>query len=229
MKYTGLPSFLLKTTLDDSWEILEARFGLKGFAIMVKLLSRIYGIEGYYAKWNKDICDVFSAKNRVKAELVSDIVDFGLKYLLFDLDKFNSQGILTSASIQEHFLSVNHRKTKVPMIDVFICANFTKSVYKNLIIVDTNGKIANTFNTMELNGMELNRTECNVKELKQLAQYFLTDFNKILNDTEIQLLKNLIEMYGINKVTGALREAVAYEAKEPFSYMRKVLDKEVSY
>ncbi len=39
----GIPYFPLDCELDSKFELIEAEFGLQGFAVVVKLLQRIYG------------------------------------------------------------------------------------------------------------------------------------------------------------------------------------------
>ena len=42
----GINYFPLNVHLDDKFELIEAEFGLKGFAIVVKLFQKIYGQQG---------------------------------------------------------------------------------------------------------------------------------------------------------------------------------------
>lgn len=136
----GIPAFLLDTQLDDKWDLLEARFGLKGFAIAIKLLQRIYGGEGYYCRWDEDISLVFAKNVGADASLVSNIVDFMVRRGLFDSDKFNNLGILTSTTIQKHYLHTKRRATEVVLEGSFLCTNFSKDCYKNIKIVYKNEK-----------------------------------------------------------------------------------------
>ena len=50
----GIKSFLLDTQMDKDVRLIEARFGLTGYAILVKLWTMIYRDEGYYCKWDDD-------------------------------------------------------------------------------------------------------------------------------------------------------------------------------
>lgn len=51
----GLDYFELDCHMDDKIKLIEAEFGLKGFAIIVKLFQSIYSGFGYYCEWNPDI------------------------------------------------------------------------------------------------------------------------------------------------------------------------------
>ena len=46
----GIKSFLLDTQMDKDVRLIEARFGLTGYAILVKLWTMIYRDEGYYVQ-----------------------------------------------------------------------------------------------------------------------------------------------------------------------------------
>lgn len=51
----GLDYFELDCHMDEKIELIEAEFGLKGFAIVVKLYQSIYSGFGYYCEWTPDI------------------------------------------------------------------------------------------------------------------------------------------------------------------------------
>lgn len=47
-------SFELDCRMDEKVELIEAEFGLKGFAIIVKLYQNIYSTFGYYCEWTPE-------------------------------------------------------------------------------------------------------------------------------------------------------------------------------
>lgn len=51
----GLDYFELDCHMDEKIKLIEAEFGLKGFAIVVKLYQSIYSGFGYYCEWTPDI------------------------------------------------------------------------------------------------------------------------------------------------------------------------------
>lgn len=111
MALKGIPYFPLSCTLDDKFELIEAEFGLTGFAIVVKLFQRIYGGEGYYCEWNSEVALLFGKQSMAGGNVVSEIVNRCVERGLFNQDKFDSYGILTSRGIQErYFEAVKRRK-----------------------------------------------------------------------------------------------------------------------
>lgn len=104
--------FKLDCQLDSKMELIEAEYGLKGFAIIVKLLQKIYGGEGYYCEWNDDIALVFAQRCGVGASAVSEIVLRAIARGIFDRGLYERYGILTSHGIQSRYYdAVGRRKS----------------------------------------------------------------------------------------------------------------------
>ena len=74
----GLDYFELDCQLEEKVKLIQAEYGLKGFAIVVKLYQRIYGGFGYYCEWNEDSLLLFMSENGVSSRdeknLIREIV-----------------------------------------------------------------------------------------------------------------------------------------------------------
>ena len=59
---------------ENAMEVIEAKYGIKGSAIVLKLLCKIYK-EGYYIRWYAEPCLIFATKTGrdVHAEEVQGI------------------------------------------------------------------------------------------------------------------------------------------------------------
>lgn len=112
---SGIPYFPLDTKMDTSMELLEAEFGLKGFAVIVKLFQLIYGEHGYFGEWNDEVGLLFSRKNGVSGDLVSNIINTAIKRGVFSGEKFEKYGILTSRGIQERYLKAVARRQEIKL------------------------------------------------------------------------------------------------------------------
>lgn len=111
---SGLDWFPLDVTLDTKVQLIEAEFGLKGFAIVVKLFQLIYGEQGYYCEWTNDVAMLFSRKQGLGEgyAAVSEIVAASIKRGIFDQTLYEKYHILTSAGIQRrYFEAVSRRKS----------------------------------------------------------------------------------------------------------------------
>ena len=106
----GVDYFPLDVAMDTKVELLEAQFGLKGFAVFVKLLQYIYGGHGYYGEWTEDIGLLFSRKISEDRNLVSDIVQTALRRGLFHKGLFDKYAILTSKGIQERYFEMTKKR-----------------------------------------------------------------------------------------------------------------------
>lgn len=101
---SGLDYFPLDVHFDDPVELIEAEFGLEGFAILIKLWQKIYS-NGYYIKWDSDAVLLFSRKISSDINLVNSIVNSCFLRNLFNKDIYDMYGILTSTGIQKRYLN----------------------------------------------------------------------------------------------------------------------------
>ena len=100
----GLDYFPLNVVLNSKFEIIEARFGIKGFAVIVKLFQHIYGTKGYYCEWDEDVLFVFAKRIGVGANSVSEILNTAIKKGIFDEEMYKKYSILTSKGIQQRYV-----------------------------------------------------------------------------------------------------------------------------
>ena len=109
---SGLDYFPLNVDLDEKFELIEAEFGLTGFAVVVKLLQRIYGGQGYYCEWTDEVALLFARKIGAGAGVVSEIVEASIRRGIFDRTLYEKYAVLTSRGIQKrYFEAVSRRKS----------------------------------------------------------------------------------------------------------------------
>lgn len=113
MATSGIPYFPLDCQLDTKFGLLEAEFGLKGFAIVVKLFQHIYGGEGYYCEWNKEVGLLFSKNVGESCGLVSEICSAAVRRGIFSQELFEAYGILTSKGIQVRYFEAAKKRKKI--------------------------------------------------------------------------------------------------------------------
>lgn len=115
----GLDYFPLDCHSDTKTKLVEANFGLLGFAITVRLWQQIYADEGYYMVWDEDTGLLFSKDNNIEPKLTSDVVDECIKRGIFDQEKFQKYSILTSKGIQERYLTMTEKRTGIKILDEY--------------------------------------------------------------------------------------------------------------
>ena len=61
--YDGINYFPIGVNFmeENAMEVIEAKYGIKGPAIVLKLLCKIYK-EGYYIRWDEEQCLIFANK-----------------------------------------------------------------------------------------------------------------------------------------------------------------------
>lgn len=116
----GIPYFPLDCQLDEKIELIEAEFGLTGFAVVVKLLQRIYGGEGYYCEWTDEVALLFSKRVGEGCKVVSEIVAASIKRGIFSQKLFDQYHILTSHGVQLRYLEAVARRKKVEMKNEYL-------------------------------------------------------------------------------------------------------------
>lgn len=149
MAKEGLDFFPLDCYMDEKLELIEAEFGLKGFALIIKLFQRIYGIKGYYCEWNKDIQLLFARQNGLStgggdgqltgAGITSpagcnNLIQASVSRGIFSEELYKKYGILTSRGIQKRYVEATSRRIKVVMKKEYLLLSepdLPKNVYIN--------------------------------------------------------------------------------------------------
>ena len=114
--YGGMLYFPLKVNLFEeiAVELVEARFGLKGTAAVMKLLCKIHKENGYYLKWNAEQCTLFTNKagRDINEQEMQGVVDILVEKVFFDPKTYKEQGVLTSTEIQKVWLEATKRRKR---------------------------------------------------------------------------------------------------------------------
>lgn len=106
----GLDYFPLDVVMNNRMGLIEAEFGLNGFAVVVKLFQEIYGKEGYYCEWTNEVALLFAKKNGVGYNVVSEIVNCAVKRGIFNKEMLQKYSILTSLGIQSRYIEAKRGK-----------------------------------------------------------------------------------------------------------------------
>ena len=125
----GLDYFELDCQLDDKIKLIQAEFGLKGFAVVVKLYQKIYGGCGYYCEWDEDVLLLFMSENGLDCEsknLIEEIVGACIRRHIFSEDLFEKYHILTSSGIQKRYLNAVARRENVKLKKEYLLVHADK-------------------------------------------------------------------------------------------------------
>lgn len=133
--------------MEPKVKLIQAEFGLKGFAIVVKLYQKIYGGFGYYCEWDEDSLLLFMSDNGVSScdekNLINEVVLACIRRDIFSEDLFKKYGVLTSVGVQKRYLNAVSRREKVELKKEYLLVSVGENmdnVSINSINVDRNIK-----------------------------------------------------------------------------------------
>ena len=166
----GLDYFPLNCVLNDKFDLIEAEFGLIGFAIIIKLLQKIYRDQGYYCEWNDDVALLFAKKNELSLDNLSDIVNSALNRGIFDSTLYQNFNILTSKGIQKRYIEATQRRKSVLMKREYYLLKsdlVNDNDDNNLINVIINSKKANNNPQSKVKESKVNKSKVNKSKIKE--------------------------------------------------------------
>lgn len=162
---TGMDYFPLVCNVDDKIKLIQAEFGLTGFALVVKLFQKIYGERGYYCEWTRDVALLFSQENGLGYSVVSEIVNATVRRGIFDKDKFEKYGILTSRRIQQTYYDACQRRKNIFFNSDYLLISVTpknESDSINSVNDSINSKIVSNNTQSKVNEIKVNKNNiCN--------------------------------------------------------------------
>lgn len=133
---TGLDYFELDCHMDSSIRLIQAEFGLKGFAVFVKLLQEIYGEHGYYCEWTQDKELLFASENGLNSGssgLLCEILSACIRRDIFSEELFRKYGILTSSGVQKQYLKATVKREVISMKKEYLLISIPEN-RKNVIV-----------------------------------------------------------------------------------------------
>lgn len=200
---SGIEYFPLDCLLDDKFELIEAEFGLEGFAVIVKLFQKIYGGEGYYCEWTREVGLLFARKINAGYNLVSEIVTAAIKRGIFDRQLYEKFQILTSHGIQKRYLEAVSRRKKVDIKSQYLLLCNTQN-FKNVDISSKNVDISNeNVYISEQSRVEESKVEESRGEERKNAPLLtksdyaslVSEFGKEITDRYVLKMENYIAEY----------------------------------
>lgn len=193
MAKVGIDAFLLDCHRDDKLKLIEAEFGIKGFAVVVRLFQRIYGEYGYYCEWNDDVGLLFSNEIKEGYSLVSEIVSASIRRDIFSKELYDKYGILSSRGIQKRYFEVVKRRIAVEVKKEYLLLNadkikkYVNIIIKNVYINEENADENDTSKVKESNYIY-------IQNIPHLSQAFTTYIASRIGNGE-KISKEQIELF----------------------------------
>ena len=223
----GIPYFPLDVCVDDKIELIEAQFGLKGFAVIVKLYQKIYGGFGYYCEWTKDIGMLFSRRIGEDYMLVSDIVGAAIKRGIFDKDLYEKYQILTSEGVQKRYFSAVSRRKQVNVENAYLLIKVTLfSDNANILSENVSKKHENVCNFEQRKEEKSKVKKSKVKNDSALARVVELLENSIgtVSERMCEDVTDWLHECDVSVIEYAIEQA-AGNNKRSFNYIRAIVNR----
>lgn len=101
--------------------------GPNSIAIIILLLGNIYGDEGYFMKWDEDVCFLVADAVGAKEVYVKEVLKKCLQVDLFSSELFEKYKIITSKGIQKRFFEITKRRKRDNLINEYLLVNVTET------------------------------------------------------------------------------------------------------
>jgi hypothetical protein len=148
----GVDYFPLDVHLDNKFKFVEIKFGLEGFAVVIKILQEIYA-QGYFCEWGEDEKLLFSNEHNINFDRLNEISRECLERDIFDLDLHEKHKILTSRGIQSRYKEIVRRRKDV-------------DITREYILIDGNFGVNDDTVTTSSRHADVKSTQSKVKESK---------------------------------------------------------------
>ena len=185
----GLDYFELDCQMEEKVRLIQAEYGLKGFAVFVKLLQKIYGERGYYCEWTQDSELLFMSENGLDSgclQLLREIVSACIRRNIFSERLYKEYGILTSSGVQKQYLKATVKREVVDLKKEYLLISVPKN-RTNVVI----NSISSTGNSINDGINSHSRVE------KSILNHCAPEPHDSNFDKEEQLKKDFEIIYGI--------------------------------
>lgn len=127
----GLDYFPLDIELDDKVKLIDAKFGVTGFGVLIKIWQIIYD-NGYFILWTEKELLLYKTRINADINLINDVINECLKWDIFNSRLYDAYSILTSKGIQKRFFEATKRRTEISLANEYILTSFPEN-YKPVI------------------------------------------------------------------------------------------------
>lgn len=187
----GLDYFPLDVDMDqdDKIALIEARYGIIGFGVVIRLFMKIYK-NSYFYEWTEKEQLLFARRVNVDINVINEIINDCLKWGIFDKSIYEKHKVLTSRGIQRRYLKAADRRQRVQINSIHLLLDDEEvNAYKNLIIVNNNHHSSNDNANINPQSKEKKSKEENSREENTLTTS--TDADNGPEQKEVQSGKGL--------------------------------------
>ena len=232
----GLDYFPLDVDIDqdDKIALIEAQHGVIGFAIVIKLLMKIYK-NSYFYEWTEKEQLLFSKRINVDINSINVVINDCIKWGLFDSNLLETKKILTSKGVQARYLEAVGRRTKVEIKKEYLLLDEDiVNAHKNLVIVDINSNNEEVYDDINPQS-KVKKSKVKKSKVNNNKEDICSgDFNiyrymqqrgfVTISSITAEQIKADIEMYSLEEVRQAI-DIADNNGKHTYSYVKGILEK----
>lgn len=134
---SGVDYFPLDVNIDDKVRFVQAKHGLTGFAVWVKLLQKIYS-ESFWLQWEEENAILLADEINVDINEVNDIINSMLCWNVFCKCMYENYCILTSQGLQKRYFKITERRKKIEIVKEFMLIDVKPQPKQEFVYVDIN-------------------------------------------------------------------------------------------
>lgn len=145
MERTGIDFFPFPSANSTALKLVEAKFKLRGVAVYLKLLQKIFGEEGYYFEISDDVILLLKQEMGVNDNIIPELINECIARGLFDKEMYEKYSIITSDTIQKEYLNAVRKRKNFNIKEEFrlpFATKFLKTAEEKQKTAEENGKTA---------------------------------------------------------------------------------------
>lgn len=192
----GVDYFPLDVHVDDKFKFIEIKYKLEGFAIVVKLLQKIYSC-GYWYKWTDDEALLFSDEIRTDFNLVTNVVNECLQRDVFNKEMHEKYNILTSKGIQKRYKEIVRRRKDVDVTEDYLLVDNISLVNDDINPSDIrqdDGKSTQSKGKESKQKKKVNETKENKNKYAEFVSLEESEYQKLITEFGESNTKKMIEV-----------------------------------
>lgn len=233
----GVDYFPLDVSVDKKFRLVEAKFGIVGFGIIVKLFQLIYAENGYYCEWDEDTALIMAAENscqkyQLSIDDVQSIIGEAIARGIFDKEMYDTYSILTSKGIQCRYLEMTKRRSRVDVEEKYLLVRIPEkavNVYINGVNVNINSKNVNNNSQSKVKESKVNKSKVKESNMPSAALQNIIDLyqenisHNFITPIEFNNLQFWLERVDADMLEWAIKEAVGNN-KRTWKYIEAILN-----
>lgn len=231
----GVDYFPLDVYIDKKFRLIEAKFGIIGFGVIIKIFQLIYA-NGYYYNWDEDAAIIIAAENtsqeyQLSFSTVQDIVDEAVRREIFDKSMFD-KGILTSKGIQRRYLEITKKRSRVDVKKEYLLLSVPEipvNVYINGVNVTINPEKVDDNTQSKVNKSKVNKSKGNESSIptavvpQNLIDFYQENISRnFITPFELDNIEFWCDKVDADVILWAMQQAVGHK-KTNWKYIEGIL------